>query len=160
MQLGTAQNETVIAMKSKVYELTQQVGKDGNLGLQLYKDNMVTLELLKQAAASPELLMSIKHRDVIDALTRTQYAQVLLEDYQGIIKEAQSKNIHWKKIKYIDFLIKSRASFKLGQPGFEGLLLFEDSTQKGKLFTLKVDFLMLGTEPFIFEMNDLKVTKR
>lgn len=160
MQLGTAQNETVIAMKSQVYALTEQLHKDGNFNLQVYKDNLVTLALLKKAAASPELLMTDRHRNLVHALTRTQYAQVLSEDYQGIVNTANANNIQWGKIKYVDFLIKSRASFKLGQPGFEGLLLFEDSTQKGNLFTLKVDFLMLGTEPFIFEMNDLKETTR
>lgn len=158
-QLSTAQNETVVQMKKQVYELVEQIRKDGNFGLQLYKDNMVTLELLKDAAEAPELLMGKRHRAIVNDLTKTQYAQVLLEDYQGIIKEAKTRKINWKKIEYVDFLFKNRAIFKLGQPGYEGLLLFKDKTQPEKLFTMKIDFLMLGIEPYIFEMNGLKLNK-
>jgi hypothetical protein len=36
------------------------------------------------------------------------------------------------------------------------LLIFKDKTQKDILFTLRVDFIMLGTDPYILEIDDLK----
>lgn len=159
LQTASAQNKTVVAMKSQVYDLVEEISKKGALNLQFYKEQMVSLDLLKKAAESPDLLMSAKHREVLEALTKAQYAQVLLEDHQAIIKEAKAQNINWKKIKFSDYLLKSRASFKLGQPGYEGLLILEDTSQPGKRFTLKVDFLMLGTQPYIFEMNNFQVLK-
>ncbi|MEP5133064.1 MAG: hypothetical protein ABJQ64_10880, partial [Nonlabens ulvanivorans] len=74
----------------------------------------------------------------------------------AIREAAQKFNINWKKVEYVDLLYKTRAIFKLGQPGYEGLLIFKDKSQKDVLFTLHVDFIMLGTEPYIIEMVDLK----
>ncbi len=159
LQYASAQNKTVVAMKSQVYDLVEDISKEGALNLQYYKEKMVSLDLLKKAAESPELLMSAKHRQVVESLTKAQYAQVLLEDHQAIVKEAKAQNIQWKKIKFVDYLLKSRASFKLGQPGYEGILILEDTSQPGKRFTLKVDFLMLGTQPYFFEMNNFQLLK-
>ncbi|PQJ32753.1 hypothetical protein BST92_12850 [Nonlabens arenilitoris] len=155
-QLSTAQNETVNLMKKKAYELIEDISDREAFGLSTYKSHMVSLILLNKAADSPDLLMSDEDKEIIKAVSRTRYAELLKEDHDGIRDAAQKLNINWKKVEYVDLLYKTRAIFKLGQPGYEGLLIFKDKSQKDVLFTLHVDFIMLGTEPYIIEMVDLK----
>lgn len=159
-QLTHAQNETITAMKKKVYEMTEEISDNESFSLAIYKDYMVSLILLNKAAKAPELFMSDADRNLIATVTRTRYAALLKEDHESIVAAAQKHNINWKKIKFFDFLYKNRAVFKLGQPGYEGLLIFKDSSQKDVLFTMQVDFIMLGNDPYIFEMDDLKKEKK
>jgi len=155
-QLSTAQNETVAAMKSQVMEMTEQISDNGSFSLSIFKESMVAIELLRKAADLPELRMSDKNKTVVKSIKRAAYNELIQEDHQAVIETATSFNINWKKIRFEDFLYKSKAVFKLGQPGFEGLLIFKDKTQKDILFTLRVDFIMLGTDPYILEIDDLK----
>lgn len=161
IQLSTAQkNETVNEMKKKAYEMTKDISKAENFTYTIYKEYMLNIIVLRKAGDAPELLMSDENRAIIKSVTRSRYDELLKEDYDAIKKAATSFNINWKKIEYVDFLYKTRAIFKLGQPGYEGLLIFEDKTQKNVRFTMQVDFIMLGTQPYIFEMDDLKKVKR
>lgn len=161
IQLSTAQkNETVNLMKKKAYEMIEDISDKEDLSLSTYKSHLVSLILLNKAADSPELLMTDDDKALVKSVTRTRYAALLKEDHDLIRKAATQLNINWKKVEYVDFLYKTRAVFKLGQPGYEGLLIFKDKNQKDVLFTLQVDFIMLGAEPYIFEMVDLKKEKR
>lgn len=160
LQLTHAQNETVNLMKKKVYEMTEDISDKESFSLSTYKSHMVSLILLNKAADAPELLMSAEDKAVIKGVSRTRYAALLKEDHDAIRAAAAKLNINWKKIEFVDFLYKTRAIFKLGQPGYEGLLIFKDKSQKNVLFTMQVDFIMLGTEPYIFEMDDLKMVKK
>jgi hypothetical protein len=155
-QVSSAQNETVAAMKSQVKEMTKQISDNGSFTRSIFKENMVAIELLRKAADLPELRMSDKNKAVVKSIKRAAYNELLQEDHQAIIEIATSFNINWKKIRFEDFLYKSKAVFKLGQPGFEGLLIFKDKKQKNILFTMRVDFIMLGTDPYILEIDDLK----
>ena len=159
-QLSTAQNETVNLMKKKAYELIEDISDREAFGLSTYKSHMVSLILLNKAADSPDLLMSDEDKAVIKNVSRTRYAELLKEDHDAIREAALKFNINWKKVEYVDLLYKTRAIFKLGQPGYEGLLIFKDKSQKNVLFTLRVDFIMLGTEPYIIEMVDLKMEEK
>jgi len=160
LNLSYSQNENITVMKKKVYEMTEQIRKNESFSLTIFKNQMVSLILLKKAADAPELLMSEENRSIIKNVGRTRYAELLKEDHQSIITTAKKYNINWKKIKFVDFLYKTRAIFKLGQPGYEGLLIFKDKSQKDILFTIQVDFIILGTDPYIFEMDDLKRVKK
>jgi hypothetical protein len=155
-QLGTAQNKTVVTMKSQVMKMMEQISDNGSFTRGIFKENMVAIELLRKAADLPALRMSDTNKAVVKSIKRAAYNELLQEDHQTIIETATSFNINWKKVKFEDFLYKSKALFKLGQPGFEGLLIFKDKTQKDILFTLRVDFIMLGTDPYILEIDDLK----
>ena len=159
-QFSTAQSETVNVMKKTVYEMIEDINDKEAFGLSTYKSHMVSLILLKKAADAPELLMSTENKSIIKGVSRSRYAELLKEDHDSIRAAAKKLNINWKKIEFVDFLYKTRAVFKLGQPGYEGLLIFKDKSQKNVIFTMQVDFIMLGTLPYIFEMDDLKMVKK
>ncbi|MGJ8685640.1 MAG: hypothetical protein ACSHWW_13500 [Nonlabens sp.] len=159
-QISTAQNETLNLMKKKAYEMIEDISDKEAFGLSTYKSHMVSLILLNKAADSPELLMSAEDKAIIKGVSRTRYSELLKEDHDAIREAAKKFNINWKKIEFVDFLYKTRAVFKLGQPGYEGLLIFKDKSQKNVMFTMQVDFIMLGTDPYIFEMVDLKKEKK
>lgn len=147
-------------MKKKAYEMIEDISDKEAFGLSTYKSHMVSLILLNKAADSPELLMSAEDKAIIKGVSRTRYSELLKEDHDAIREAAKKFNINWKKIEFVDFLYKTRAVFKLGQPGYEGLLIFKDKSQKNVMFTMQVDFIMLGTDPYIFEMVDLKKEKK
>ena len=151
-----AQNQTIEAMTSKVEEMTEEIRDRESFTLTLYKKHLVSLSLLRKAADEPELRMSQKHKDNIKSVTRTRYAELLKEDHQAIVSEALKSDINWKKIEFVDLLYKPRAFFKFGQPGYEGLWIMKDTSKKDVLFTMQVDFVMLGTDPYILEIDDFK----
>lgn len=155
-QISTAQNETITAMKAQMEEMTKQISRKESFTYTIFKENMVPIELLRKAADAPELRMSQENKAIVKSLKREGYNKLLKEDYDAVIATAKSYNINWKKVEYVELLYKSKTIFKLGQPGFEGLLVIEDKTQKDVLFTLRVDFIMLGTDPYILEMDDFK----
>lgn len=155
-QLSIAQNETITAMKAQMEEMTKKIAKKDAFTYTIFKEHMVAIELLRKAADAPELRMSDKNKAIVKSLKREGYNKLLKEDYDAIITSSKSYIINWKKVKYVELLYKSKTVFKLGQPGFEALLVIEDKTQKDILFTLRVDFIMLGTDPYVLEMDDLK----
>jgi hypothetical protein len=155
-QLSFSQNETVDKMRAQVSEMIDQISDRDTFTLTIFKDNMVPIELLRKSADAPELGMSDKNKAIIKAIKRADYNKLLKEDHDAIIADANKHNINWKKIKFVDLLYKSKGLFKFSQPGFESLLIFKDKSQKDILFTLRVDFIMLGTDPYILEMDDLK----
>ncbi|PZX39286.1 hypothetical protein LX97_02652 [Nonlabens dokdonensis] len=151
-----AQNETVEAMTAEVEEMTKEISKRESFTLTLFKKHLVSLSLLRKAADEPALRMSQKHKDNIKSVTRTRYAELLKEDHQSIVDEATKQDINWKKIEFVDLLYKPRAFFKFGQPGYEGLWIFKDTSKKDVLFTMQVDFIILGTDAYILEIDDFK----
>lgn len=155
-QFAVSQNETVDKMKAQVSEMIDQISDRDTFTLTIFKDNMVPIELLRKSADALELGMSEENKAIVKSIKRADYNKLLKEDHDAIMAEANKHNINWKKIKFVDLLYKSKGLFKLSQPGFECLLIFKDKTQKDILFTLRVDFIMLGTDPYILEMDDLK----
>ncbi len=151
-----AQNETIDAMTAEMEEMTKEIKDRESFTLTLYKKHLVSLSLLRKAADEPALRMSQKHKDNIKSVTRTRYAELLKEDHQSIVDESIKHNINWKKIEFVDLLYKPRAFFKFGQPGYEGLWILKDTTKKDVLFTMQVDFIILGTDAYILEIDDFK----
>ncbi|AGC78584.1 hypothetical protein DDD_3457 [Nonlabens dokdonensis DSW-6] len=143
-------------MTAEVEEMTKEISKRESFTLTLFKKHLVSLSLLRKAADEPALRMSQKHKDNIKSVTRTRYAELLKEDHQSIVDEATKQDINWKKIEFVDLLYKPRAFFKFGQPGYEGLWIFKDTSKKDVLFTMQVDFIILGTDAYILEIDDFK----
>lgn len=153
---ATAQNAQVIQLQTKTESLVKEIGDKGQFSLQTYKDYMVAIELLRKAADTPELRMNAKNKELIKSVTRESYYTLLKEDYDAIITASRKENINWGKVKFVDLLVKPRALFKLGQPGYECLLIMEDTSKRAVLYTLQVDFIVLGTDVYMFEMDDFK----
>jgi hypothetical protein len=92
-QLGTAQNKTVVTMKSHVMKMMEQISDNGSFTRSIFKENMVAIELLRKAADLPELRMSDTNKAVVKSIKRAAYNELLQEDHQALISTGRKLDL-------------------------------------------------------------------
>jgi len=71
---------------------------------QTYLKQIMSLEEIHQLAKNNQLVKEESARNKILSITQNKWHDEVIDDFMEVRKEAASKGIEWRKIKYLDFI--------------------------------------------------------